>query len=78
MSYVEADKVVLRLTRREVREVMLALASRTSTLVLESDAAESAYHRDEAAKYRKSSQVAAKVHERLKRSAQTKWSGVAL
>jgi hypothetical protein len=78
VNYVDADKVVLRLTRREVREVLLALASRTSNLVLESDAAESAYHRDEAAKYRKSSQIAAKVHERIKRASQTKWSGVAL
>ena len=69
MSYVEADKVVLRLTRREVREVLLALASRTSNLVLELDAAETVI---------KSAQVAAKVHERLKRSAQTKWSGAAL
>ena len=63
MSYVEADKVVLRLTRREVREVLLALASRTSILVLEIP---------------DRPQVAAKVHERLKRSAQTKWSGEAL
>ena len=66
MSYVEADKVVLRLTRREVREVLLALASRTSNLVLEPDAAETVI---------KSAQIAAKIHERLKRSAQTKWSG---
>jgi len=69
VNYVEADKVVLRLTRREVREVLLALASRTSNLVLELDAAETVI---------KSAQVADKVHVRLKRSAQTKWSGVAL
>ena len=31
MNYVEADKVVLRLTRREAREVLLALACRLST-----------------------------------------------
>ena len=67
MNYVEADKVALRLTRREVREVLLALASRTSNLVLELDAAETAI---------KSAQVAAKVHERLKRSARIKWSEV--
>ena len=66
MKYVEADKVVVRLTQREVREVLLALASRTSNLVLELDAAETVI---------KSAQVAARVHERLKRSAQTKWSG---
>jgi len=66
VKYVEADKVVVRLTQREVREVLLALASRTSNLVLELDAAETVI---------KSAQVAARVHERLKRSAQTKWSG---
>jgi hypothetical protein len=69
MSYVEADKVVLRLTRREVREVLLALASRTSTLTHELDLAETAI---------KSAVVADKVYVRLKRSAQTKWSGEAL
>jgi len=74
VNYVEADKVVLRLTRREVREVLLALASRTSNLVVPLASAEP----DEASKHLRSAQVAAKVHERLKRSAQTKWSGAAL
>ena len=69
MNYVEADKVVLRLTRREVREVLLALASRTSTLTHGFDLTETAI---------KSAVVADKVYVRLKRSAQTKWSGVAL
>ena len=69
MSYVEADKVVLRLTRREAREVMLALASRTSTLTQGFDLTETAI---------KSAVVADKVHVRLRRSAQTKWSGEAL
>jgi len=74
VSYVEADKVVLRLTRREVREVLLALASRTINLAHELDAAEP----DEAAHHLRSALVADKVHARLKRSAQTKWSGEAL
>ena len=69
MNYVEADKVVLRLTRREAREVLLALASRTSTLTHGFDLAETAI---------KSAVVADKVYVRLKRSAQTKWSGEAL
>ena len=69
MSYVEADKVVLRLTRREVREVLLALASRTSTLTHGFDLTETAI---------KSAVVADKVYVRLKRSSQTKWSGAAL
>ena len=69
MNYVEADKVVLRLTRREGREVLLALASRTSTLTHGLDLTETAI---------KSAVVADKVYVRLKRSAQTKWSGVAL
>ncbi len=74
MNYVELDKVVLRLTRREVREVLVALASRTSNLVLELDDAEP----DEAVKRLRSAQIAAKVHARIKRASQTKWSGVAL
>ena len=69
MSYVEGDKVVLRLTRREVREVLIALASRTSTLTQGFDLAETAI---------KSAVVADKVYVRLKRSAQTKWTGEAL
>ncbi len=69
MNYVEADKVVLRLTRREVREVLLALASRTSNLTHGFDLTETAI---------KSAVVADKVYVRLERSAQTKWSGVAL
>ena len=69
MNYVEADKVVLRLTRREAREVLLALASRTSTLTHGLDLTETAI---------KSAVVADKVYVRLKRSAQTKWSGEAL
>ena len=69
MNYVEADKVVLRLTRREVREVLLALASRTSTLTHGFDLAETAI---------KSAVVADTVYVRLKRSARIKWSGAAL
>ena len=69
MNYVEADKVVLRLTRREVREVLLALASRTSTLTHGFDLTETAI---------KSAVVADKVYVRLKRSARIKWSGEAL
>ena len=69
MNYVEADKVVLRLTRREVREVLLALASRTSALTHGFDLTETAI---------KSAVVADKVYVRLKRSSQTKWSGAAL
>ena len=74
MSYVEADKVVLRLTRREVREVLLALASRTSNLLHELDAAEP----DEAVKRLRTAQIADKVYARIKRASQTKWSGAAL
>ena len=74
MNYVEGDKVVLRLTRREVREVLLALACRTSTMLHELDAAEP----DEASTHRKSAQIADRVYARIKRSAQTKWSGAAL
>ena len=33
---------------------------------------------DEASQHLRSAQIAAKVHERLKRSSQTKWSGAAL
>jgi len=69
VNYVEADKVVLRLTRREAREVLLALASRTSTLTQGFDLAETAI---------KSAVVADKVYVRLKRSARIKWSGEAL
>ena len=67
MNYVEGDKVVLRLTRREAREVLLALASRTSTLTHDFDLTETAI---------KSAVVADKVYVRLKRSAQTKWPEV--
>ena len=74
MSYVEADKVVLRLTRREVREVLLALAWFASVRHRELDAVKP----DEAVKHLRSAQIAVKVHERIKRSAQTKWSGAAL
>jgi len=69
VSYVEADKVVLRLTRREVRVLLLALDSQTSPFALERDASETAI---------RSALVADKVYARLKRSAQTKWSGEAL
>ena len=67
MNYVEGDKVVLRLTRREAREVLLALASRTSTLTHGFDLTETAI---------KSAVVADKVYVRLKRSWETKWPEV--
>jgi len=69
VSYVEADKVVLRLTRREAREVLLALASRRATLTHGFNLTETAI---------KSAMIADKVHVRLRRASQTKWSGAAL
>ena len=75
MNYVEADKVVLRLTRREAREVLLALASRTSALL-----DDRAYLLDDRASESgaaiTSSRVVDRIYRRIERSWETKWPEV--
>ena len=72
MNYVEADKVVLRLTRREAREVLLALACRLSAQP-DGDARSGPGAEPLTAT---STRVVELIYRRIERSWQTKWPEV--
>jgi len=72
VNYVEADKVVLRLTRREAREVLLALACRLSA---QSDVHAQPGSGDEPLTAT-STRVVELIYRRIQRSWETKWPEV--